>query len=1615
MKIINKVLVLLILSLVLLISLSTITYASLTEGGFPPDTDGPGTIIDTPDIFGNVIEEDPFADVPEISSQSVAQEESVNLWNGDGILPYMGYLDNSDEHINLYNRKLNVYLDVFTLKGRGLDLKLSRRFASNGVADGMEQFKITSNWYFDVLYYDSVNSTLHFPGGAIFTIPYVYSSTVYKVECGGRIVKVYRQTSGDGNIYQLEFEDGTVLRNYPAQNYQIIIDEKGNSIRYNFTQLSYKEGSITRYYYRIYSMVDSSGRFIIFNYYWVNHYPYINSAVYYCENTTKLIFERRASSTIEGFYDFLKRGTTNYRYTSYFNSATNRFEYYITDIYYPDGSHTDFDLTSSGTVTSQKYIYRGKSRLVTYSRQPLYTQLGGRDVYGTKVTIAGIKSTNYFFNSMGYLTEEDVYSTSGKLIKATRTNYNHTSWTYVSKINPYLTTTYYADVYRPNKVTVAFGTANGELGERAITSYVYDNWGNICKITDPYNTVTCIIYNNTNSYDLVNLNQYGFQPIKFQAHNYSHNKPNTKATMIIDNSVHFDRKLSQVHYLYNSVSDVMQESIYYASSGGATCLDTHYDYDYWNNLIYKKDANGNEIWYEYSRDYSNQYLTRIYNKNTGQTYARYQYYFDSGQPSSYTDAKGYNYTYTYDFYGRLKTETLNAPNAGYIKTIDYHDNENRIYLTFGDATNSQEGQIYYDELTGKPRLIQRKFNNELVTQIEKDFDSNGRLQWERDNLGHTTSYLYDAVDRVSQIQTPAGEITKFDWDDRKLTITDALQNKREEFYDVLNRLTKVWEHPDPNTTYETKHDYDTYNNLIQTTNPKGAKTAYSYDNLGRLTRLDYPQDGANPMASEIYTYDAVGNLRTKTQGQNSKTIDYEFFSGYRVSRVTTQPDGKLVSYTYDANDNILTQSAPGVTYTYSNHDARNRAHNFTAQMDGNTFYFSYNYDTFGRMTSITYPGRSNPVTYQYDELDRLQSIPGFVTSCSYDGDNKLTGMMYANGVNNTWTYDSNNDRLTNIGVGNQGSLLSLNYSYDPVGNIARINNDYYDYDGMNRLIWAGNNPLKDITSSGIKWGYDEIGNIKNKEQFIFGHSQGAITYVSDFANRLQSMGSINFKYNEIGERIEKNQEGSSWSYVYDSQSRLTQISKNSGLVEANTFDADGLRIKKVRDGKTVYTVYNGVNPIVEYTDGAFIYYIYAGNRMIAEQNQGTIKYYHKDHLGSVRLVTDSNGNKLMEYRYDPYGETHNKNENLIGSNTALGSFDSSPFKQSISIANIIKLEKNSPVIFSPQINLKPNTNYVVEFDYWSDADNITFGADLYPDDLPEILIIANRGIQHYRWELSSSSNHMANSYLRFWGGPNVYITNIKLSEMPNVVKGETEIGLFKSSPNKQGVDLKKIIKLLSSDSVIFSPQINLKPNTNYVVEFDYWSDADNITFGADLYPDDLPEVLIIAHRAIQHYRWELSSSSSNMANSYLRFWGGPGVYITNIRMYEYPNILLGNSEIGSMEQSPNMSQVDFITVNMPQTNKTVKAIKLTSGNSVIFSPQVNLKTYTNYVIEFDYWADSDNTQFRVDLYPDDLPEVLIIANRAVQHYKWELSSSSSNMANSYLSVFLWEECLYNEY
>jgi RHS repeat-associated protein len=143
----------------------------------------------------------------------------------------------------------------------------------------------------------------------------------------------------------------------------------------------------------------------------------------------------------------------------------------------------------------------------------------------------------------------------------------------------------------------------------------------------------------------------------------------------------------------------------------------------------------------------------------------------------------------------------------------------------------------------------------------------------------------------------------------------------------------------------------------------------------------------------------------------------------------------------------------------------------------------------------------------------------------------------------------------------------------------------------------------------------------------------------------------------------------------------------------------------------------------------------------------------------------------------------------VQKNLAKSGFINSYYLHTGNALRVLRLSAGiaTSVAWSPQMGLKRNTEYIVEFDYWSVSDNIRFNVDLFPDDLPEVNPIASRDVQHYKWRISSSSNSMSGAFLRFFNGvtatnpANIYITNIKLYEASKVPETGKEYYYIRNS------------------------------------------------------------------------------------------------------------------------------------------------------------------------------------------------------------------------------------------
>jgi YD repeat-containing protein len=175
-----------------------------------------------------------------------------------------------------------------------------------------------------------------------------------------------------------------------------------------------------------------------------------------------------------------------------------------------------------------------------------------------------------------------------------------------------------------------------------------------------------------------------------------------------------------------------------------------------------------------------------------------------------------------------------------------------------------------------------------------------------------TTSTFDALGRVTQVETPDTAKVLTSYIGNEVTVTDQAGKQRKSVTDALGRLTEVIE--DPNGLhYSTTYLYDSLDNLHKVT--QGSQTRwFGYDSLSRLIRVKNPETDVNPALppytdpltggsgwSMAYTYDPNGNLATRTDARNiTATYTYDALNRPTYLSYSSYPDGTAdKSWVYD--------------------------------------------------------------------------------------------------------------------------------------------------------------------------------------------------------------------------------------------------------------------------------------------------------------------------------------------------------------------------------------------------------------------------------------------------------------------------------------------------------------------------------------------------------------------------------------------------------------------------------------------------------------------------------------------------------------------------------------------
>jgi len=442
------------------------------------------------------------------------------------------------------------------------------------------------------------------------------------------------------------------------------------------------------------------------------------------------------------------------------------------------------------------------------------------------------------------------------------------------------------------------------------------------------------------------------------------------------------------------------------------------------------------------------------------------------------------------------------------------------------------------------------------------FSYNTRHQpiYETNAMGYVTTNAYDSLGHLIGVQTPTGlHMTNYYNSDGYLVTNIAFEIFR------TNRYTYA-------------------NGLVAThTDERGLTTSYTWDNLRRLVRVDYP-DG---------TYSSNGYLRLDIIQKRDRLgySTYYHYDGVRHMDTITNALGKIASYSYcscGALENSQDFLQKITDYNYNN------AGWLTNIVYPDGYALTYQYDLKGRVTNTTdSAGVSTYFFYNNQGLRYCVSNSlGVVSKIIYDIEDRPVTTTDANGVTVTSTFDNLDRVLTRTYPDNGVEKFAYNAYGLSVYTNQLGSNTYYFYDTARRKTCESNclgytngfayNPAGDLTNlvdgSGHKtiWGYDIYGNVKAKTNHL---GTNILQYAYDANGRLTNRatwGGTNttYGYDAIGNLTSVSyQSGKTISYRYDAMSHLTNMVDQSGTSVYSYTDAGLLQSE---DGPWV-------NDVVSYT------------------------------------------------------------------------------------------------------------------------------------------------------------------------------------------------------------------------------------------------------------------------------------------------------------------------------------------------------------------------------------------------------------------------------------------------
>ncbi|MHB1787778.1 MAG: RHS repeat-associated core domain-containing protein [Acidimicrobiales bacterium] len=259
-------------------------------------------------------------------------------------------------------------------------------------------------------------------------------------------------------------------------------------------------------------------------------------------------------------------------------------------------------------------------------------------------------------------------------------------------------------------------------------------------------------------------------------------------------------------------------------------------------------------------------------------------------------------------------------------------------------------------------------------------------------------------------------------------------------YDTLGRLSEL---TDGAGNLIVKYTYNNLGYLETKLNGNGTSTSYAYDPSGDLLSVtNHQADGKTVNSSFTYQYNALGQVASMTDAVGNQTA-YVYDAAGQLTQVQL-PDGTTITYVYNAAGDRTEVITGGTSTAFKSNSNNEVTQAGTA---------SYSYDANGNLHTVT--DSSGTTTYNYNDLGQLVSITapdGTVTTFQYSPLGALVGENVG-GTQTNYLVDPTGINNVVASFTGGGSLIAhYNYGLGLVSQTGPGGTGYYDFSGNGNTV-----------------------------------------------------------------------------------------------------------------------------------------------------------------------------------------------------------------------------------------------------------------------------------------------------------------------------------------------------------------------------------------------------------------------------------------------------------------------------------------------------------------------------------------------------------------------------------